>query len=67
MESTMQTQTLTTTRPARHVLARLAAAFRAAMRRWRDVSADDLPPHIRRDVGVPPEVHRPTHPPPRVF
>jgi hypothetical protein len=67
MESTMQTQTLNRTHPRRPVLARLAAAVRAALRRRRIIHADDLPPHIRRDVGLPPEVHRPTHAPPRVF
>jgi hypothetical protein len=67
MESTMQTRTLTTALPERPFIARLAAFFRATLRRRRMLTVDDLPPHIRRDVGLPPEVHRPTHAPPRLF
>jgi hypothetical protein len=66
MESTMQSQTIPF--PLRRFgFARLAVALRALLRRARVPAADDLPPHIRRDVGLPPEVYRPTHAPPRVF
>ena len=53
--------------PPRKILAGLRAAIRTALRRTRIPEAAHLPPHLRRDVGLPPEVHRPTHAPPRVF
>ena len=66
----MRPQPLTAVRPrlrARRKLAALVAALRSAIRLRRLTPVDDLPPHIRRDIGLPPEVHRPTHAPPRVF
>jgi hypothetical protein len=70
MESTMHTETLGRVRrfvPERQALAGWLAALRGAMRRSRIPEAAHLSPHLRRDVGLPPEVHRPTHAPPRVF
>jgi hypothetical protein len=70
MESTMRTETLANPRPrprARRLVAAVLAWTRTAVRRARIPYVDDLPAHIRRDVGLPPEVHRPTHAPPRVF
>ena len=66
----MHTETLarSETRPGvRHLLTAIAARLRAAIRARRVPHADELSPHLRRDIGLPPEVHRPTHAPPRVF
>ncbi len=53
--------------PRRGVLAALRAFF-ARPRKRRVPHVDELSAHLRRDIGLQPEVRRPsTDPPPRVF
>ena len=67
----MRTETLAPAVPAqsraRRLIAGIAATLRAVLRRSSIPHVDDLPPQIRRDIGLPPEVHRPTHAPPWIF
>jgi hypothetical protein len=67
----MQDQELIRPGPSRSAprpfLRAVVAALRAALRRAKVPDAADLPPHVRRDVGLPPEVPRPSQAPPRVF